>query len=166
MSAPGHRLSTPPGKIDREPIPPMYVYSGKTDLVFTLLLALVLACAWGEWGWGSGVALSLRVLACALLCQSAVDAWRANRCLWKALIAFPAKHLLVASLVACGILALGGAMTLASGEVKEDRGKHVAVTGAGAAGFLIVLYWIKKLIRPPASGNAVGSERRAAEVEG
>lgn len=132
----------------------MYVYSGNADLVFTFLILPVLFGAWARPELEPGVVLALRVLFGAVLGHSGFEAWRANRCAWHALAAFPAKYVLVVTLVACGLLAVGGAMALVNGQTKKNRAENIATTVASAVGFVVVWHWIKKLTRPSVAPRA------------
>lgn len=128
----------------------MYVYSGKADVVFIFLLPLLIVGGWGDWGWPGEAVFALRALACGGAVQSVLDAWRANRCAWRALIALPAKYVLAACLVVCGFLAVGSALSaLGKDKTKGERIGGIATAAAGGYGFLVVRHWIKKTIRPP-----------------
>ncbi len=134
----------------------MYAYSGKTDLALTFLLLPVILGAWAMTQLEPGTILALRVLFFALICLSAFDAWRANRSVWKALFAFLTKHILVATLLICGTLAIGSVMAVFSQKSKKDRVGQLAMAGFGAYGFMGSLHWIRKLTRPRIPGALPG----------
>ncbi|RRJ98935.1 hypothetical protein Ga0100231_001175 [Opitutaceae bacterium TAV4] len=147
----------------------MYLYTGKLDLACTFLQIPIIGIALGSMGAVSTDrgALALVIFAAALLVFSFFHALRANRSAWMAMGVFPLKYTFAVALVGSGIVAVGGTLMLLQGEVKKkDMVGHVAKTAGGAFLFWHLARWTQSLIRPPASGNAIGSERRAAEVEG
>lgn len=127
----------------------MYVYSGKPDVVFSFLLPFVLVGAWVDWGWETSTVLTLHLAGGVLFVLSLVDAWKANRCPWRALIAFPAKYVLAVCAVLCSYLAVMGAFSaLAGGKSVKHRVGQAATAGAAGYGFMVVRHWIKRLTRP------------------
>ena len=141
-----------------ETTPSMYAYSGKLDLVLTFLLLFILVCLLGTWRWESEILTLLRFSAVILLGLSVVDARKANRSPWRALLAFPIKYILAACLVLCGVITVGGIMATLGAKTSKDRITNAVVSAASAFGFLVVLQWIKKRTRPSSANTSCTNE--------
>jgi len=141
-----------------ETTPSMYAYSGKLDLVLTFLLLFILVCLLGPWRWEPEILTLLRFSAVILLGLSVVDAWKATRSPWQALLAFPIKYILAACLVLCGAITVGGIMATLGAKTSKDRITNAVVSAASAFGFLFFLHWIKKLTRPSSANTSCTNE--------